>query len=160
MMSATLGGRGGQWNSDILLTHADRGGGGFAQSSWYKMILWVREKWSKWFKSSNKPLRYSFFLLSQGLKKWIFQTKWKISLRPQKSDICGWGGEGGGGPKWHKKGWRHNWTAPKQSHNTILHILNRSLRASKFVRMNIALLRIRTIDILGNQRLIRTELRL
>ena len=43
-----FGGRG-STNSDILLTHADGGGGV------YKFILWVREKSSKWFKSLNNP---------------------------------------------------------------------------------------------------------
>ena len=37
-----FGGRGGQSKSDILLTHAVRGGG--AQSILYKIILWMGEK--------------------------------------------------------------------------------------------------------------------
>ena len=41
----------------------------------------MREKLSKWFKSFNKPLRYSFFCSVKGLKNEFFQPKWKISLR-------------------------------------------------------------------------------
>ena len=64
-------------------------------------------------------------MFSQGFKKWILPTKWKISLRvegrcknlthtdrggPQKSDIC-WRRRGGA--KWPKKCWCHKWTAHK-----------------------------------------------
>ena len=95
-------------------------------NSLYKIILWVREKLSKWFKSLNKPLRYSFFCSVKGLKNEFFRQNgkfhcvlgegvkiWQILTGGgvHKNLTFADGGEGGG-PKWPKKCWGHKWTAP------------------------------------------------
>ena len=95
MTSATLGGGGGQPNSDICWQGGEggsvkvwhfadarwRGAGVLPEVATTKFYYGWHEKWSKWFKSWNEPKNNLFILFSQGFKKLNFPTSWKISLR-------------------------------------------------------------------------------